>query len=104
MSEKIIDLNEIAVFGRVAELGSFSKASHVLGMPVSTVSRKVASLESRLGTTLMKRTTRKLSLTAAGRRYFEACAHHLEGIRASEDELKALEGRLRVTAPVGFAR
>jgi DNA-binding transcriptional LysR family regulator len=52
------DLNDIAVFVRVAQFGSFSRAAHALGMPVSTVSRKVTALEERLGVTLLRRTTR----------------------------------------------
>jgi DNA-binding transcriptional LysR family regulator len=50
------DLNDIAVFARVAQFESFSRAAHALGMPVSTVSRKVTALEERLGMTLMQRT------------------------------------------------
>ena len=57
------DLNDIAVFVKVAEFGSFSRASRALGMPVSTVSRKVTSLEDQLGVTLIQRTTRRLSLS-----------------------------------------
>ena len=52
------DLNDIAVFVRVAQFESFSRAAHALGMPVSTVSRKVTALEERLGVTLLQRTTR----------------------------------------------
>ena len=58
------DLNDIAVFVKVAQFESFSRAARALGMPVSTVSRKVTSLENQLGVTLMQRTTRRLSLTA----------------------------------------
>jgi Bacterial regulatory helix-turn-helix protein, lysR family len=61
---EMADLNDIAVFVRVAQFGSFSRAAHALGMPVSTVSRKVTALEEGLGVTLLQRTTRKLSLTA----------------------------------------
>ena len=66
------DLNDIAVFVKVAQFESFSRAARALGMPVSTVSRKVASLEDQLGVTLMQRTTRKLSLTAQGRAYLRS--------------------------------
>ena len=61
------DLNDIAVFVKVAQFESFTRAARALGMPVSTVSRKVTSLEDQLGVTLLQRTTRKLSLTAQGR-------------------------------------
>ena len=69
----MVDLNEIAVFVSVAQLGSFSKAAHALSMPVSTVSRRVADLERQLGVSLLQRTTRKLTLTAQGRDYFDQC-------------------------------
>ena len=68
------DLNDIAVFARVAQFESFSRAARALGMPVSTVSRKVTALEERLGVTLQQRTTRKLSLTAQGRAYYTISA------------------------------
>ena len=71
------DLNDIAVFVRVAQFESFSRAAHALGMPVSTVSRKVAALEERIGVTLLQRTTRKLSLTAQGRAYYNQCSEPL---------------------------
>jgi DNA-binding transcriptional LysR family regulator len=67
----------MAVFVRVAQFGSFSRAAHALGMPVSTVSRKVTALEERLGVTLLRRTTRKLSLTAQGRAYYNQCSEPL---------------------------
>jgi len=51
------DLNDIAVFVRVAQFESFSRAARALGMPVSTVSRRVTALEERFGVTLLQRTT-----------------------------------------------
>jgi DNA-binding transcriptional LysR family regulator len=98
------DLNDIAVFVKVAQLGSFSRASRALGMPVSTVSRKVSSLEDQLGVTLMQRTTRKLSLTAQGRSYFEQCSEPLSRLFDAESALtqtqKKPEGTLKVSVPV----
>jgi DNA-binding transcriptional LysR family regulator len=98
------DLNDIAVFVKVAQLGSFSRASQALGMPVSTVSRKVASLEDQLGVTLMQRTTRKLSLTAQGRAYFDQCSEPLSRLFDAESALtqtqKKPEGALKVSVPV----
>src|SRR5689334_23756739 len=67
---KMADLNDIAIFIRVGQFESFSRAAHALGMPVSTVSRKVTALEERLGVNLLQRTTRKVSLTAQGRAYY----------------------------------
>ncbi len=74
------DLNELSIFVRVAQLGSFSGAARALGMPVSSVSRKVAELEAVLGLNLIKRTTRKLSLSEQGQSFFERCAPLLQGL------------------------
>jgi DNA-binding transcriptional LysR family regulator len=102
------DLNDIAVFVKVAQLGSFSRAAHALGMPVSTVSRKVTSLEDQLGVTLMQRTTRKLNLTAQGRAYYNQCSEPLSQLSDAESALtrtqKKPEGLLRVSAPVLFGQ
>lgn len=102
------DLNEVSVFTRVAQLGSFSKASRALAMPVSTVSRKVAALEARLGVILIQRTTRKLSMTRAGLHLLEQCAFHLQGIEEAEAYLTQdqaqPEGLLRVTVPIAMGQ
>ena len=102
------DLNDIQTFARVAKLGSFSAAARSLQLPVSTVSRKVATLEARLGLSLMKRTTRKLSLTEHGARLYEACAPHLEGLEEAQAGLTQarshLEGPLHVSAPQALGR
>ena len=68
-----MDLNEIVVFCRVVQAGSFTKAAAILGMPKSTVSRRVSQLEQRLGARLLHRTTRRLRLTEVGQGYFERC-------------------------------
>lgn len=94
----------MAVFIKVVEMGSFSQAARQLGMPNSTVSAKVSDLETRLGISLMKRTTRKLFVTEEGRRFYERCTRGLEEIKAAEEELisgkKEPQGLLRLTAPV----
>src|SRR3989442_7558308 len=101
---RMIDLNEIAVFVSVAQLGSFSKAAHALTMPVSTVSRRVADLEGQLSVTLLQRTTRKLTLTAQGRDYFDQCSEPLVHLYDAERVLtrsqRQPEGILRVSVPV----
>ena len=100
----MVDLNDVAVFVRVAQFESFSRAAHALGMPVSTVSRKVTALEERLGVTLLQRTTRKLSLTAQGRAYYDQCSEPLNHLHDAERVLtqtqKKPEGLLRISAPV----
>jgi DNA-binding transcriptional LysR family regulator len=97
-----MDLNEIAVFTRVVQAGSFTAAAKALGMPKSTVSRKVADLEERLATRLLQRTTRKLSLTDAGRMYFDhgvRIVHELEAADSAVGSMQARpRGLLRVTA------
>ena len=99
-----MDLNEIMVFIKVVQQGSFSQAAKQLAMPNSTVSSKVSSLEKRLGTTLITRTTRRLNITPAGLAYFKKCLHGLEEIKSGEDEIAANQGEpqglLRITAPV----
>ena len=100
----MIDLNDIAVFVKVAQFGSFSRAAHSLGMPVSTVSRKVTALEEQLGVALLQRTTRKLSLTAQGRAYFHQCSEPLAQLSDAEQALTETrtkpEGLLKISVPV----
>jgi DNA-binding transcriptional LysR family regulator len=96
------DLNEIMVFTRVVQAGSFIAASIQLGIPKSTVSRKMADLEKRLNARLLQRTTRKLSLTDVGRTYFDQCARIVSEIEDAERMVTSLQntprGPLRVTA------
>src|SRR6266851_7661055 len=100
-SPDMADLNDIAVFVRVAQFESFSRAAHALGMPVSTVSRKVSALEAELGVTLLQRTTRKLALTSQGRDYFNQCSEPLNLLFDAERVLtqsqKKPEGSLKIS-------
>jgi DNA-binding transcriptional LysR family regulator len=97
----------VELFVRVAELRSFRAAGDALGVPRSTVSRRVAELETALGTLLLHRTTRQVELTSAGKTYLRACAPALETITEAGRALAATSedtaGRLRVTAPVTLA-
>lgn len=101
-----MDLNEIAIYIKVVQTGSFSEAAKKLGMPKSTVSSKVSNLERRLNTTLIQRTTRKLNITPAGEAYFKRCLSGMGEIHSAESEISALSGEpsglLRVTAPFGL--
>ncbi len=103
-----MDLNETRVFVKVVQAGSFNKAGKELGMPNSTVSAKVASLEKRLGVTLLQRTTRKLNLTQAGEAYFQKGLRALEDIAQAEQEVSSLQnepsGTLRITAPADMGK
>jgi DNA-binding transcriptional LysR family regulator len=102
-----IDIGSVELFVRVAELRSFRAAGEALNVPRSTVSRRVAELESALGTRLFHRTTRHVELTSAGKTYLRACGPALgtivEAGRALATNAEVTAGRLRVTAAVTLA-
>ena len=87
---------------------SFTGAGNALGMPRSTVSRRIAKLEKRLGARLLHRTTRSLQLTDIGSSYYERCAQSLRSIDEAEVEVRASQdtprGKIRVTAPHDLGR
>ena len=92
----------------VVETGSFTAAGKRLGVPLATVSRKLAELESHLGTRLLARSTRRLDLTEAGSDYVASCKRILEDIsdaeRKASGEYVTPKGELVLTAPVVFGR
>jgi DNA-binding transcriptional LysR family regulator len=100
--------DDLLVYVRVVERGSFVGAARQLGLPPTTISRKVQELEERLGIQLLRRTTRKLSVTETGQAVYEAAARGFAAI--DEAEALAIEhhqlpaGRLRVIVPHGFAQ
>jgi len=98
--------DEMNSFVRVVEAGSISKAAEQLGTAKSGVSRRLADLESRLGVRLMNRTTRRSSLTDAGRTYYEGAVKLLSDVAELDavvaDSEASLEGRLRLAAPLSF--
>jgi DNA-binding transcriptional LysR family regulator len=102
-----MDLNEMLVFARVVQAGSFTTAAAELGMPKSTVSRKVSELEERLSARLLQRTTRKLSLTDVGRTYYDYCARIVGEVEDAERAVSSLQeaprGLLRVTTGTSAA-
>ncbi len=97
----IPDLNAVSTFAKVVELKSFRAAAAALGIPKSTVSRKVAELEDALGARLLERTTRSLRLTDAGRAYHVRISPALDALgeaeRAVEEQNEKPSGRLRLT-------
>lgn len=99
-----MDLNEVAVFIKVVQTGSFSEAAKQLQMPKSTVSMKLSNLERTLGTTLIHRTTRKLNITPEGEAFYKRSLAGIEEIYSAEAELSSLKGEpqglLRITAPL----
>jgi len=100
--------SEMAVFVEVARKGSFSAAARRLQLSPSAVSKLVTRMEERLGSRLFNRTTRKLSLTEGGQRYFGRCVEILADIDAAEELLAgyqhAPKGELIVSCSPGFAR
>ncbi len=102
------DLNDALFFTRVVELGSFSAVARDAGVPVSTISRRVARLEARLGVALLTRTTRKLHLTGAGHAYQAHARRAIDEIetaeRLAQDLIGRPTGRVRLTMPMGIAR
>ena len=94
------------VFTRVAALGSFSAAGRALGLSQTGVTKHVAALEARLGTRLLHRTTRRLTLTEAGRTYLDACERILAEIAEAEAAVGAegveAHGTLRLNVPLSF--
>jgi DNA-binding transcriptional LysR family regulator len=103
-----IDLNAVAVFAGVLEAGTFRGAALALRVPRSTISRKIAELEDRLGVRLLERTTRSVRLTDEGAAYHRHVLPALEALREAERAAStgraAPSGRLRITAPDGFGR
>jgi DNA-binding transcriptional LysR family regulator len=101
-------LGAMAQFVRVVEAGSFSSAARVLGQGQPAVSKAVAQWEERLGVRLLTRTTRAVTLTDAGRVFYERAKATLDAAEEAEAAAKgagaSLSGRLRVCAPVTFAR
>lgn len=101
-------LDAMAVFQAAVEAGSLSGAGRKLGMPLATVSRKLSDLEAYLKARLLVRSTRKLTLTEAGRAYFTSCKRILEEVQEAEHtaggEYTTPKGDLIVTAPIVFGR
>jgi DNA-binding transcriptional LysR family regulator len=102
-----IDPNDLLIFARVAELGSFSRAADKLGLPKSTVSRRLAGLEQRVGERLLLRTTRRQTLTEFGLQLLEHARQvvaEVEAVAALSEHRRATpSGRLRVSMPSDFA-
>ena len=103
-----IQLNDIALFVEVARRGSFSLSAAALGVPPSTLSRRVSELERDLGMPLLKRSTRKIGLTEAGALYFERCRDLIDEARVAHEQLQASiacpGGQLSVSLPASLAQ
>jgi LysR family transcriptional regulator, regulator for bpeEF and oprC len=101
-------LQGMRVFTRVAELGSFARAANTLDLSRAMASSYVAQLEKHLGTRLLHRTTRKVSVSPQGAVYLEHCQRILAEIDAADDQLRLArnlpQGKLRVDVPVAFGK
>lgn len=100
------DLNRIRAFVKVVESGSLTKASQILKMPKSRLSRWISQLEKEMGTQLLYRTTRQIQLTESGSLFFADVREHIAhldrvGVRFQASSSR-MEGKIKITAPVDF--
>lgn len=100
-------LNDMALFVEVVKAKGFRHAAEIVGVPNSTVSRRINNLEKALGLRLLHRTTRKIELTEAGQAYFERCKRIVDEAKLAHEQLgemlKQPTGVLRVSLPVDFS-
>ncbi|SCY54435.1 LysR family transcriptional regulator [Nitrosospira sp. Nsp13] len=100
-------LNDMALFVEVVKAKSFRGAADIIGMPNSTLSRRISALERMIGLRLLHRTTRKIELTEAGRIYYERCKRIVDEARLAHEQLGEMlaqpSGVLRVSLPLDFA-
>jgi len=103
-----VDLNQILIFVKVAESGSFTKAAELLKQPKSRISRRLAALEKSLGTQLIYRTTRQMQLTETGKDYFRRCAPLIQDLENANNAMTShaeeISGTLRITAPEDYGK
>ncbi len=99
---------EYQLYARVIETGSLAAAGRALGLSPAMVSKRIARLEERLGARLLHRTTRKLSTTEAGQRFYERVAQILAASQEAENLVSGIagdpSGLLRISAPTSFGR
>lgn len=99
-------LKRMALFAEIVDSGSISAAARRVGSTPSAVSQQLRLLETALGLVLLHRSTRRITLTEAGERYYPACAAMVAQARSADQALERLrdepEGELRLAAPIGF--
>ncbi|MFH6599822.1 LysR substrate-binding domain-containing protein [Ectopseudomonas khazarica] len=100
-------LTALAVFRQVVERGSFAAAARHLKLSAAAVSKNIGELEAHLAVRLLNRTTRSMSLTEAGQRYYEQVSRILDDLQQADSSLGELQatpsGTLRVSAPMSFS-
>lgn len=107
--KNVMDIaNQMILFAKVVEAEGFSAAARELGLTPSAVSRQIGHLEDRLGTRLLNRSTRLVSLTEVGHAFYKRCAEVARGVEDAEAMVLSLvdhpQGRLRVASTVAFAK
>jgi DNA-binding transcriptional LysR family regulator len=102
------NLNDMLYFAQVVESGSFAAAARALGMPQSTLSRRMTDLEATLGVRLIERTTRKLALTKIGETYHGHCTVLKENAQAAQEAISIARtepyGLVKVSCPINLAQ
>ena len=100
------DLNNLYFFAKVVDFGSYTAAAKALGLQTSKLSRRVCALETELGVRLINRTTRRLSLTEAGKIFHRHCLALLDEAQAAKDAMSHIlaspQGLVRISCPVGL--
>lgn len=100
-----VNLADIRSFVLIAQLGNFTKAAEALNVSRSHVSRQISALESRMGVSLLTRTTRSLKLTYAGERFYKQCEGALtqveQALIAAVDDTEKVQGHIRVNSVGG---
>ena len=97
------DLNNLYFFAKVVDFGSYTAAAKALGLQTSKLSRRITALEAELGVRLINRTTRRLSLTEAGKTFHRHCLALLDEAQAARDAMSQIlaspQGLLRISCP-----
>jgi DNA-binding transcriptional LysR family regulator len=100
------DLNDLYYFAQVVDHGGFAAASRAVGLPKSTLSRRISALEERLGTRLLQRSTRQFSVTDVGRTFYAHCKAMLVEAEAAQDAIALSQseprGTVRVSCPIAL--
>lgn len=107
MNNQVVQLNDMALFVEVVKVMSFRRAAEIIGIPNSTLSRRVSALEKTIGLRLLHRTTRRIELTEAGQIYFQRCKFIVNEAKLAHEQLGNIlaqpSGVLRVSLPVDFS-
>ncbi|WP_114417892.1 LysR family transcriptional regulator [Marinospirillum perlucidum] len=102
------DLTNLVLFAEVVEQGSFSQAARLLGIPKSTLSRRIADLEEEQGVRLLQRSTRQLTLTEIGREFLVHCQAVRAAAQAADQVTQFVQerprGRVRLSCPFAISQ